>query len=754
MTDPIGVNLLPASNEWVYDTLPHRAQRVTESAQTVRNLNLLPAGTRTDYSYAIDQLQAAYPGCKTVSLVCAWFGNSTDVTQCAIYPSTTFIGGSSQVLSGGAWSAEPWRCSGLTQGSSGLIPISQTGGSNSFVYGGTPSDPSIVRCIRDLKARGFHVTFYPFILMDCVGYPWRGRITYTGADISASASNAVAGWLGAAAPSQFTRDATNLTVAYSGSSTDWTFRRMILHYANLCAIAGGVDLFLIGSELRGLEPIRGPAWTKAGATQSNDTVAWDYPFVAGLAQLASDVRNVFDGAGLARDTTGLHNLIAYSPDWSDWMGFQHPGASGQWPHLDQLFASSAIDLVSFDNYLPLSDWTTGNGGLDFANWSAPAPTTWPPALVTMNGLGLSGPPFLVSKPYLKANIEGGEKYNWFYADSINGGRGWDPNGSALMVSRPEGDRVSQARSPYQAGQQILANKMLRWWWSNPHQAVYDTGDGQGEVPRGPVTAWVPESKSITFAEYGFPTCDRCTNQPNVFYDPKSSESFTPFWSVWEPADGGGYRPARDDTLANLARDAIVEYWTSDGHNVTSATGVKMIEPTFMAAWNWDARPFPVFPQSSVWGDSGNWRAGTWIDGKGPSEPPGLPDATPPVAIEPVFPALLGLGWTVHYQPVFTTGTARHASGRESRAGRTAAPLWEITMSFDVLSDSVRADVQTLVGFYAAVAGEAAPFTFVMPAELGIGATIPCRFADDQLDVEAFMHNLSTVRSLTLRMVRS
>ena len=34
----------------------------------------------------------------------------------------------------------------------------------------------------------------------------------------------------------------------------------------------------------------------------------------------------------------------------------------------------------------------------------------------MNGLGLSGPPTLYSLAYLKGNIEGGEKFNWWYAD--------------------------------------------------------------------------------------------------------------------------------------------------------------------------------------------------------------------------------------------------------------------------------------------------------------------------------------------------
>ena len=598
MTIVNGVNLLPASGEWVYDTLAHRSQEITQTAPVVQNLNYAPNGTKTDYSFALDQLQAQFPSCTTVSLIVAWFGSSTDVTQCRIHPSTIYIGGSSDVLSSGSqtvgvWTADPWRCSGLTQASAGLIPISQVGGS--FVYGGTPADPAVVRCIRDLKARGLRVVFYPFILMDCPGYPWRGRIGFAGSDISSVATAAVASFLGSASAAQFVPDPADLTVTYAGPPNDYTYRRMILHYANLCSLAGGVDLFLVGSELRGLECIRGPNWTKAGNVDGNGFATWDYPFVAGLIELASDVRAVFDGAGLTRDFTDLHNLVAYSADWSVWMGYQHPDANGQWPHLDALYASSAIDVVSFDN-LPLSDWTTGGGGLDAVNWSAPAaaaaPASWPPIAAAMNGLGLQGQPMLHSKAYLKANIEGGEKYNWFYGNSTNIGRGFDPTGTDLQVSCPLGDRLAQSRSPYRAGQQLLANKMLRWWWTNPHRAVYDAGDGQGSVPRGPQTAWAPQSKSITFAEYGFPTTDRCTNQPNVFFDPKSSESFTPFWSIWDTADGSTYRPRQDDLLAQLALQAVYEYWVTDGNNAVSPAGLNMIEPTFMSAWNWDARPFP------------------------------------------------------------------------------------------------------------------------------------------------------------------
>ena len=134
-----------------------------------------------------------------------------------------------------------------------------------------------------------------------------------------------------------------------------------------------------------------------------------------------------------------------------------------------------IDLVSFDNYLPLSDWTTGDGGLDAQNWLMPAPSgAWPPPAATFNGLGMSGQPSIWSIPYLKANVEGGQYFNWFYNDSNNLGIGFDPNGTDLRVSLPQGDRLAQSRNAYAANQQLLANKQLRWWWNNQHRRSMPT----------------------------------------------------------------------------------------------------------------------------------------------------------------------------------------------------------------------------------------------------------------------------------------
>lgn len=729
MTDPLGVCLLPASGEWVYDTLPRRAARPSDPAPAVVNLHA--ATTRTDYQVALDQLQAQLPGCRTVALVVAWFGSSTDVARCKVYPATTFVGGTTEALVNDAWQAEPWRCSGLTQASPGLIPLSADAAGN-VVYGGTPSDPSVVRCLRDLRARGLRTVFYPFLLMDAPGYPWRGRIGLAGADRTVAARDAVASFLGSAAPSQFTRDAQNGTVGYAGAATDWTWRRMILHYANLCAVAGGVDLFLLGSELRGLEAMRGPGWTPGGTVADDGTASWDYPFVDGLGQLADDVRAVFDGANLARDAAGLHNLVGYSPDWSSWMGAAHADAGGVWPNLDQLWARPSIDLVAFDDYLPLSDWTGGDGGLDAAAWRFP------------------GAPDRRSKSYLKSNIEGGQYFSWFYRDGTNRGRGPDPAGSAEQMSLPVGDRLLQVRTPYAAGQQLLAPKQLRWWWGAGHRATYDSGDGAGTVARGAPSRWVPLSKAIALVEYGFPSVDRCTNQPNVFYDPKSSESFTPYWSAWDPIPGDRWAPRRDDALAAAAREAVIEYWTVDGNNAASPAGVPMVQTAFCCAWNWDARPFPAFPASAAWGDGPNWAAGTWIEGKGGPAPPPATDTPPAAGPLPAFPTLAGQAGRATWRPLQTVAVAEHVSGRETRADRDAGTLWEAELAFDVLP---AADLVALVGFYAARRGDALAFTLVPPTELGLGSSLPCRFAEEGLDAEEFAAVLAATRSVRLRSVK-
>ena len=163
-----GVHLLPSTGEFAYDTISAVGfQRGSSGLNNATILNFFSSspGAPTDYTNAITQFQADHPECKTVSLVIAWFFNSLDASTCRVYPSTNFILGQFEQWNGATFAPVNWNVSGLTeQDFPGLIPLPSLPGSTNFVYGGTPSDPSVVRCIRDLKSRGFNVVFYPFLL--------------------------------------------------------------------------------------------------------------------------------------------------------------------------------------------------------------------------------------------------------------------------------------------------------------------------------------------------------------------------------------------------------------------------------------------------------------------------------------------------------------------------------------------------------------------------------------------------------------
>ena len=148
---------------------------------------------------------------------------------------------------------------------------------------------------------------------------------------------------------------------------------------------------------------------------------------------------------------------------------------------------------------------------------------------------------------------------------------------------------------------VFRYKDIRSWWSNPHR------NRPGGVESGATTAWVPESKPIRFTEIGCPAVDRGPNQPNVFYDPKSAESFLPYFS----------RGWRDDAVQRRFLEAVLGYWAEPANNPTSSVySGRMITTAETAAWTWDARPYPAFPaRSDVWTDADNWRLGHWLNGR-------------------------------------------------------------------------------------------------------------------------------------------
>ena len=104
---------------------------------------------------ALDRLEACAPKVESVSLVVAWFGDDLRAGHCRIRPGVE--------VSAKSTSPENWSVNGVGRGSAHLVSRDDQ---NRPAYGGTPSDSAVVQAIQELKARGYRVTFYPFILMD------------------------------------------------------------------------------------------------------------------------------------------------------------------------------------------------------------------------------------------------------------------------------------------------------------------------------------------------------------------------------------------------------------------------------------------------------------------------------------------------------------------------------------------------------------------------------------------------------------
>ncbi len=633
-----GVALSPGSGEFSLETRPVR-RRLGPGAAASENVHG-PDG-RADLLAALDQLQEEAPACGSVLLLSTWFGDDLRCGTCRIEPRVETRDKRTEPVS--------WRVGGM--GRDGARPVGMRDGRP--VFGGTPSDGGVIAAIRELRARGLRPVFYPFLMMDVppgsglpdpwggaeqAPYPWRGRITSEIApgrpgspEGSAAVAAEMAAFFGAAQPGDFTPDGDS--VVYRGPA-EWSFRRFVLHYAHLCALAGGVGAFCIGSEMRGLTTLRaGPG---------------SYPAVDAMRQLARDVRAVL----------GPEARIGYAADWSEYFGHQPADGSGDAVfHLDPLWADPAIDFVGIDNYMPIADWRGEPGEADAAE---------------------GGPHRLA---YLRKGVAGGEGWEWYYAS-------------------PE-DRQAQRRSPIADGAHgepwVFRYKDIASWWARPHH------DRIGGVRAATPTAWAPCSKPIWFTELGCPAVDNGANQPNLFVDPKSSETGLPHFSAG----------VRDDAAQRRFLQAVLEHWNDPSNNpVSPVYGGPMVDPAAVHVWTWDARPWPEFPgRTDVWADGENHRLGHWINGR--MAAPGLAEVVAAICAEAgVAVDVDGLHGVVPGYLVEATQTARQSlqplmlaygfdmveSGPGMRAVmRTALPVGGLSAADCVQGDGAEGALEVLRG---------------------------------------------------------
>lgn len=353
------VTLVPGTTEFGY--APGTVVQTLgpgQSAPENRHITYAPS----DVVASLDELQAVAPNVERVAIVVAWFGTDLRCDQCRIMPG---VDNRAKQTHG-----ETWSVAGL--GRTGAHLVSTVDGRAAF--GGTPSDQSIRDLIAEIKGRGLKVTLYPFLMLDIPAgnvlpdplngtpsqpaYPWRGRIT---CDPAPGRSGSPDGSAGAAI---------QVNAFFSAGADQWNYRTFVLHYASLAADAGGVDAFLIGSELKSLTRVR----SEPGV----------YPAVTALAALAADVRAI----------VGANTFVTYGADWTEYGAHVVDGAASEvrFP-LDVLWASPAIDAIGIDYYAPLSDWR------DTAD---------------QRDLAVTGSPYRLG--YLAGYLSGGEAYDWFYTD--------------------------------------------------------------------------------------------------------------------------------------------------------------------------------------------------------------------------------------------------------------------------------------------------------------------------------------------------
>lgn len=87
----------------------------------------------------------------------------------------------------------------------------------------------------------------------------------------------------------------------------------------------------------------------------------------------------------------------------------------------------------------------------------------------------------------------------------------------------------------------------------------------------------------------------------------------------------------------------------------------------------------------------------------------------------IFPALAALNWDIVRRPIWATHVQTAASGREQRSSYWTYPVYEWTLSYDVLyADAGTAqDFQTLLGFFNARQGSYDSFLYRDPDDSAV-----------------------------------
>jgi hypothetical protein len=258
-----GVNLMPGSGEFVYETLVNKIYKNVfwNNQQNILDGEITYSNNNTnkkisDVLCSLNQMQCDLPNLEWISVVVTWFTNSTNIKDACIFPAVNF----NDKKSGSA--PIPWNVAGKNRWQVRCVSTRKDGTTN---YGGTVNDSSIISLLKELKNRGYKIIFYPMIFVDTSEKPWRGRIT---------------------GEAKYIKDFFHKEEGYNN---------FVLHYANL--VNNFVDAFVIGSEMKGLTQIK------------NDDNT--FPAVQEFVELAKTIKYI-----------APNMLLTYAADWSEYHSFE------------------------------------------------------------------------------------------------------------------------------------------------------------------------------------------------------------------------------------------------------------------------------------------------------------------------------------------------------------------------------------------------------------------------------------------------
>ncbi|KIN66311.1 putative GTA protein [Sulfitobacter noctilucicola] len=626
-----GVALIPGTGEYALATSPINFEEKTGAFQSA-NIST-PAG-KTDFKVATEAMCEELPNLQAVSMVVSWFGDDLRCGECTIRPKVESIGLDSAEM--------PWRVSGLPRGLAHVIAQDE----GRPVYGGTPTDQSVIEAIRELKIAGKAVMFYPFILMDQFtdnglpdpysdaenqpDLPWRGRITLSKApgqpgtpDRSALASTEIDAFFGSATAESFVIIEDQIVYL-----NDW----------------GGEDAIIVEDETDSEDEDGGEGSENGEVVGGSETTeetggeGEDAPFSSSGEGEAGEPETGGEGGEGAESGTPkrrldrtkfvderenwtftrfiLHNAILCQQAGgveafcigSEMRGLtQLRGAGDVFVAVQRLRAlasevrtilgpdtkiSYAADWSEYFGYQPQDgsndryfhlDPLWGDPNIDFIGIDNYMPLAdWRDEAGHLDGEDWDS---TYNLEYLKSNIEGGEGYDWYYHS---------PEARAAQIRTGITDDAHL--EPW-----VYRYKDVQGWWAHFHH------DRVNDVRAAQPTSWEPMSKPIWFTEYGCAAINKGANQPNKFLDRKSSESKLPYHSTG----------ARDELMQMQYLRAMSDYWKDPAHNpVSTEYEGRMLDMSRAFVWAFDTRPYPAFPNNvAKWSDGENYTRGHWINGR-------------------------------------------------------------------------------------------------------------------------------------------